>query len=202
MKLPRYVPVLAAAAVLLLLGSTGGAVAGSLITSKQIKDNTITTKDIKNKTLTTQDLSSKTVKSLKGKNGKDGASAWDVIPSGNTVSGYFYDTGTTGAALSGQVENINLPGVAPAAPTSYAFAPDSLTETSDEDPTCTGTLAEPTAPPGKVCVYLDGIGGLTSARVYPWDAAEVGDRTFYLSFSEPAADTAYYYYGAWAYTAP
>lgn len=58
----------------LVLGSTGGAVAGSLITSAQIKDNTITTKDIKNGTLINKDFAPGTlVKGPKGDPGAKGA---------------------------------------------------------------------------------------------------------------------------------
>lgn len=44
-------------ALFLVVTSTGGAVAGALVTSKQIKDNTITSADIKDNTVRTNDLS-------------------------------------------------------------------------------------------------------------------------------------------------
>ena len=59
--LPRSttaVVVLAAGA--LAVSASGGAVAGSLITGKNIKDNSITTKDIKDGSLRTADLSAAT----------------------------------------------------------------------------------------------------------------------------------------------
>lgn len=46
---------LALLVVVLLVGSTGGAVAGALITGKQIKDGTVTGKDIKDGSLTAVD---------------------------------------------------------------------------------------------------------------------------------------------------
>lgn len=49
-------PVLLIAALCLVLGSTGGAVAGRMVTGKQIKNNSVTSLDIKNRTLGTQDL--------------------------------------------------------------------------------------------------------------------------------------------------
>ncbi|WP_134738517.1 hypothetical protein [Nocardioides sp. 503] len=198
---PRSVPVLVIAAVCLLLASTGGAVAGSLITGKQIKDNTITSRDIKNRTLTGKDLSKKTVASLKGSQGAPGRNAWDAIPAGKTVTGYFYDTGMSGATANFQVENISFPGKAPSAPSSYGFGADSIAE-SPEDATCTGSFDSPTAPAGQVCVYLDGLDGFTDAGVYSWDNPSAGRSTFYLSFTEEAADTSSYYYGVWAYRAP
>jgi hypothetical protein len=74
--------------------------------------------------------------------------------------------------------------------------------TTDTDPGCTGTPANPTAPPGKVCIYVSGadhafnLNGYsvlfgTGASPYgfklKWDASTVGD-TFVDA--------------TWAYTAP
>ncbi|CAM3282385.1 hypothetical protein NODU109028_09080 [Nocardioides dubius] len=55
-------PSLALIAVVALFAGSGGAVAGSMITGKQIKDNTVTSKDIKNGSLQGADLSPKAVK--------------------------------------------------------------------------------------------------------------------------------------------
>ncbi len=52
----RTTPTLLIAAGCLLLGSTGGAAAGRLVSGKQIKDNSVTSRDIRNRTLGTQDL--------------------------------------------------------------------------------------------------------------------------------------------------
>jgi hypothetical protein len=52
---------LSSATLLLVLASTGGAVAGALVTGKQIKDSTITSADIKNKSITKSDLASSAV---------------------------------------------------------------------------------------------------------------------------------------------
>src|SRR5262245_58492107 len=102
MKIPlsRHTPVIAIVAGCLLLGTTGGAIAGAKITSgdiknntvasKDIKDGTVASKDVKNKTLLKKDMADKTVKALTGARG---ASAWDKIPSGVTVTGRFFDTG-------------------------------------------------------------------------------------------------------------
>jgi hypothetical protein len=68
----RTVPVVAIACGALFLSASGGAVAGSLITGKQIKDSTITSKDIKNGSLTTQDLSNASVTQLQGQTGPQG----------------------------------------------------------------------------------------------------------------------------------
>ena len=71
----RHLPSITAAALLagaLFLSATGGAVAGSMITGKQIKNGTVTTKDIKDQSLLTGDLSTDTVTALRGQTGATG----------------------------------------------------------------------------------------------------------------------------------
>ncbi|WP_155992851.1 hypothetical protein [Nocardioides sp. URHA0020] len=58
--------------VLLVLASTGGAVAGALITGKQIKDGTITAADIRNRSVATTDLAPATLRALSGRTGRAG----------------------------------------------------------------------------------------------------------------------------------
>lgn len=214
MKIPfsRHTPVAAIVAGCLLLGTTGGAVAGSMITGKQIKDNTVSTKDIKNKTILKKDMADKTVKKLKGATGPAGPagatgpagprgfSAWDKIPSGVTASERFFETGREYAIATQIVENINFPGVAPAAPIGYGFGPDAFAGTTT-DLGCTGTVAAPTAPAGHVCVYLGGLENLTAPAVLRWDDVAQAPYTFYLNFTS-TPNTAWRYWGSWAYRAP
>lgn len=82
-KAPRSLPAIIVLAIALVIASTGGAVAGGLITSKQIKDNTIKSKDVHDGTLTVADLSSDTVTSLKGATGPQGP-AGPAGPTGQT----------------------------------------------------------------------------------------------------------------------
>ncbi len=96
----RLLPQTTAAALLLgatlIVSSTGGAVAGSLITGKQIKDGSLSGKDVKDSSLKTADLSADTVAALKGQNGAAGpagapglsqlvlAQAFVTVPNGGT----------------------------------------------------------------------------------------------------------------------
>jgi hypothetical protein len=80
-------PTIAIAGVCLLLGSTGGAVAGGLITGQDIKNNSITGKDVKDGSLETGDLSAASVSALHGANGAAGAPG---APGTNGVSGYEF----------------------------------------------------------------------------------------------------------------
>jgi hypothetical protein len=88
---------------------------------------------------------------------------WGEIPSGMTVTGSFE---FQGYAAGNNTYSIQLPGIPPVALSSNTinFSPDVTTNTSDDDPTCTGTVTSPTAPAGKICLYLYVIGGLSQAR--------------------------------------
>ena len=56
----------------LVVSTTGGAVAGSMITGKQIKNGSVTGKDIKDQSLQTGDLSAAAAAALKGQTGAPG----------------------------------------------------------------------------------------------------------------------------------
>lgn len=79
----QTVSVVAAATAALVLSTTGGAVAGSLITSERIKDGTIQSRDIRNNTITRADINDRTEAALRGQRGP---------------RGYTGATGATGAA--------------------------------------------------------------------------------------------------------
>jgi hypothetical protein len=69
----------------LLLGSTGGAIAGAAITSAQIKNETITNKDIKNGTLTAKEFADDTL--VKGPKGDQGPAGQQGAPGQQGVQG-------------------------------------------------------------------------------------------------------------------
>ncbi|MEI5673328.1 MULTISPECIES: hypothetical protein [unclassified Nocardioides] len=81
--------------VALIATAGGGAVAGTLITGRQIKDDTVTTKDIKNRSLRTKDLSTATVAGLRGGAGAAGAPG--------LVRGYGWVNGTAVNRQSGGI---------------------------------------------------------------------------------------------------
>lgn len=92
MREMRGWPALLIVVVLLLAAGTGGAVAGVMITGKQIKDGTVTSADVKDRTLGVGDLSPAARNSLQGAPGATGANG----PPGAT--GPAGATGATGAA--------------------------------------------------------------------------------------------------------
>lgn len=208
---PRTVVLVLAAAVMLLVSATGGAVAGRLITGKQIKDGSIAKRDLAPSARGLQGPQGEAgPQGAPGQAGQDGAqgdpgprgfSAWEAIPSGVTVTGeVFYDSSTTGSNGT-DTTSVSLPGVAPVAL--------SLTEVNfkagtpnaaDSDAACTGTAAAPTAPPGKVCLYSNGTSGLTlmNGRI-----GVLPKRGFTIEWKPSlTAGTDMYLDIAWAYTAP
>jgi hypothetical protein len=74
-------------------------------------------------------------------------------------------------------------------------------ETSDNDPTCTGTADAPTAPPGQVCLYLYGSGSATAIEGI--GSNHLGDKGFWIYWNATgAAGDDMYVWVTWAYTAP
>lgn len=92
-----------------------------------------------------------------GQTGPQGSAAWDTIPSGVTVTGHeewnLQSTGMTGFFGF----SVSLPAKAPVALTpdtvNFSGSSGSPPLIADGDPSCTGTVQAPTAPPGKVCLY-------------------------------------------------
>jgi hypothetical protein len=86
---------IAALAVAVALSASGGAVAGSLITGKQVKDGSLTGKDVKDGSLGTPDLATGTRTDLTGPAGAPGANGL------NGVSGYQALSGSSNTASTG-----------------------------------------------------------------------------------------------------
>jgi hypothetical protein len=141
-----------------------------------------------------------------GTNGARGLSAWDVIPSGTTVTGSIvYDTHSAGNADS-DVVGVDLPGVASTALTDDAVnvSANSSAGGEDADATCTGTITAPTAPAGKVCIYTSApnMGGVDSTTILG-AAGLLPSRSFRLTFiADAPVHGDEFIYATWAYTAP
>jgi hypothetical protein len=95
--LPRSTPavIIASGVLALTLAAGGGAVAGSLVTSAQIKDNTIRSADVQDGTLRLKDIAGGAQDDLAGQDGVDGAEG-PVGPAGST--GADGEDGGTGPA--------------------------------------------------------------------------------------------------------
>ena len=139
-----------------------------------------------------------------GQAGARGFSAWDAIPSGQTVTGsMIWDEAVIADNQDFRIY-IAFPGKATPALTSDTkvnFAPDLTPETIDDDATCTGTAAAPTAPLGKVCVYR--YSTTRADNITGNDNYVNGRDGFYvdaMSNGTPGQDMNVTF--SWAYTAP
>ncbi len=135
-----------------------------------------------------------------GPPGIRGLSAWDVIPSGTTLTGEAMFDSDHGPDTEPDRLYVSFGATAPVALTltTVNFGTDDFLGT-DDDPTCTGTPLAPTAPSGKVCVYTAALGGVSSATGH---AGFLPTKGFALVWFPSANTTDEYVYITWAYTAP
>jgi len=71
---------------------------------------------------------------------------------------------------------------------------------ADVDDACAGSYFNPTAPPGKLCLYLYTSQGV--ANLAGWHS-EASPRSFRIAYSPTVGPTADMYFNvSWAYTAP
>ncbi len=140
----------------------------------------------------------------KGDSGPRGFSAWDDIPSGQTVTGsVIWDESVIADNADARI-SVPFPGKANppiASSANVNFAPDIRAETTDDDASCTGTLSDPTAPPGKVCLYLSNTGGADGLSGEP-NFIDGSDGFYVNALSNGAPGVDMFVYLAWAYTAP
>ncbi|MGE0138046.1 MAG: hypothetical protein AB7L17_21260 [Ilumatobacteraceae bacterium] len=123
-----------------------------------------------------------------------------VIPSGQTVTGeVVYDTHRSEQVSSSDRVGVDLPGVAPAPLTNATV--NFASGGGDNDATCTGTLSEPTAPPGKVCIYLSASSGIGFMN---GTVGNLPTRSFRINMDYAAGggETDLFLIATWAYTAP
>ena len=208
--------------VALFIALVGGAVAlpgANTVDSGDIKDNTVRSRDIRNKTIQVKDISVAARKALKGATGATGprgAAGTSIftssIPSGRTVAGAW---GGRYIAPQLAVNNSYLisssfPVKAPAglSDTQVNAAPNAAA--GDPDATCTGSSDNPTAPAGKVCIYISrannaqvtgfrltnpGVAGTSRGDAYGFIVRILDTGTVGNTATTNAE-------GTWAYTAP
>jgi hypothetical protein len=128
-----------------------------------------------------------------------------TIPSGTTVIGAFGMSSnatniTTTASDITQV--VQFPGPAPADLSSETINFAGAAGVVDGDATCTGTPSAPTAPAGKVCLYLtstQGLGTTVDGEAIP---LLPGSRNGFVVHAANATTSGTGVFGTWAYTAP
>lgn len=163
---------------------------------------------------------SETVLSLSSLKGADGASSYDAIPSGKTVYGIIGFDGDTSNASSdwfgyasfpGKVDRLltnedvivaNTSNVDNDCSSSACLNTEEITAASQ----CTGSVDSPSAPAGKVCIYVK---NFRSANINPGSmgayalagAAATSTPGFIFGYGTSATGDVYIR-AVWAYTAP
>ncbi len=137
------------------------------------------------------------------------------IPSGTTVSGAFGIASTVAVTLtdpgipaatttnSSDVKQVvQLPGPAPADLTDATVNFANAGGAADADGSCTGSAAAPTAPAGKVCLYLSVVQGADTVVDGQAIPALPGSRAGFVVHAASATLGGTGAFGTWAYTAP
>jgi hypothetical protein len=167
---------------------------GSVL-SGEVRDGTLGDVDVRDGGLSAKDLGAGQIA-----RGFFGSS----IPSGVTLKGVW---GGFFAAAGGFVlQNISfpIPTTTPLTSSAVNFGP--TTGASDADATCTGTFVAPTAPAGKVCLYVRP--GTTqnatgfSGFAMDTDGSQANRLGFAVTWQTNPATAGTRADGSWAYTAP
>jgi hypothetical protein len=134
-----------------------------------------------------------------------GVAARDTIPSGLTVTGVFFDR--TSVSTAGQPIGymVQLPALTPVdlAATTVGFAPTPAPAipAGEEDATCTGTWTAPTAPSGKLCIYVADALGFQAGTVSAPPLQPFRNHGFVLKGLSDGVGVIEFDV-TWAYTAP
>ncbi|HEX3090120.1 MAG TPA: hypothetical protein VHQ23_15815, partial [Ilumatobacteraceae bacterium] len=138
---------------------------------------------------------------LPGAPGARGLSAWDPIPSGQTVTGTIVYDGHSAAIGESDAVSVDLPGqtTAPLTDATVSLAP--VAGLIGTDATCIGSNTAPTAPSGKVCIYISTHEGVDNdIKAIP---GQLPSMSFQLSFlSNVPVNDDEVVYATWAYKAP
>jgi len=125
------------------------------------------------------------------------------IPSGVTLRGVWAGTefNDNGSSTSFR-DAVSFPAPAPAELTDadVNFADQGFAQPSDENSACAGAVANPTAPPGKVCIYADTLFGTANSAA----GQAIANSSLGFEVRSESTNTALESQGegTWAYTAP
>lgn len=131
------------------------------------------------------------------------------VAAGQTVSGAFGCYQEDDTAVTGCISVSSFASPAPVAlsdaTVNFASSAGNFVA-NDGDGTCTGNVNAPTAPPGKVCLYVANLttnpGAKTVSGVGNTIGNTNGSRGFEVNLTASAATTSINLEGVWAYTAP
>lgn len=211
------------AAVFIALSGTAVALQAKSVGSKQIKKSAVKSKHVSDGSLKAQDIAAGALGQLegdpgppgsqgpRGPQGDPGTSIFDsTIPAGKTVTGAW-----GGRLMPADTVDPNNPLL------TYSFpvrAPEPLIDLevnfgaetpgdSDADPGCAGSIDAPTAPPGNVCIYVDGdnlnnTSSLAGFALVPGADREANALGFIVRILAADNEGSFRAEGTWAYTAP
>jgi hypothetical protein len=168
-------------------------IAAGAVGSTQIAPAAIGADQIANNSLTGAQVNESSLEGL--------LSFGSAIPSGATIMGGWGISDDSNAVNGKVYLAINFPFPAPVALTdgNVNFAPNAAA--TDDDPACTGDDDSPSAPPGKVCIYIGG--GVVSADGFSggslFGGPELNRNGFFIVSQDAATPRGF---GSWAYTAP
>jgi hypothetical protein len=212
-------------ALFLALGGTSAYAAGALpkasVGAKQLKANAITSPKVRDGSLRAQDFAAGQLprgergaqgergatgpqgpEGAQGPEGKQGVSGYSIFdgppPSGTTLTGYFAHQLPLASGKKAAL-GVSFPvALAPTQPATVVFSPSANSVPGQADPTCTGSHDNPTAPPGKVCIYSRGASGSGG-----FEAGEITPYGFKLTMTSTGGNDDFVSFRAlWAYTAP
>jgi hypothetical protein len=206
---------LSGSAIAAVIVSSPSQLGKNVVTGKKIKKNAVTSKKVKDHSLLGKDFKSGQLpagaKGDKGDKGDPGTSVFaSSLPSGQTMKGVWGGRFPTPTANTYQDSpRIGFPVPAPAGLTDAQVSFPAGTANAapaDLDPTCTGTAEAPTAPAGKVCVYVDSQSASVTSLVAQQLDGENSEQSK-LGFgvvvtATGAANASTVARGTWAYTAP
>jgi hypothetical protein len=143
--------VIAYLALFIALGGTSYAAINlprNSVGTKQLRNNAVTSGKVRNGSLRTSDFQSGALKrGPRGPQGPAGPAGASTLASAKTLRGRFEATGVAAAANAGASGAISFGAQLPAAPARNIVMTGSTTQ-------CPGTVADPEAAPGQLCVYV------------------------------------------------
>jgi hypothetical protein len=125
-----------------------------------------------------------------------------TIPSGITVTGAFGISSNVAGAANDLREVVDLPGLAPADLSDETVNFANAVGPIDVDLSCTGNPNAPTAPAGKVCLYLSSTQGVDTTVEGTAIPSLLGSRSGFAVHAASLTTGSTGVFGTWAYTAP
>jgi hypothetical protein len=189
-------------------GSVGGTkLANGSVDGAKIADGEITGADVADDSLLGADVDESTFGVVPEADQLDGREAADFfryggwVPPGETITGVWggREYGADNPLI--QEYSFPLPARLALGDNDVNFGANGAAGSigNDDDPSCTGTNISPTAPPGKVCIYVSGSNLLASSGTALGEAGASGRRGFQVRGPSHAVGDVEVH-GSWAYT--